>query len=63
MNIKLHQVYFIAQDDSKIVDVKDDAIVMMCINSQDDIYTQGLSGKGIMISIGLKNPKVSTVEI
>lgn len=44
-------------------EVPDNAVLMTCLKSNDDIYSKGQSGKGIMISIGLKNPTISTVEI
>lgn len=43
--------------------ISEDAVVMMCVEEKNDIYTDGMSGKGIIISIGLKNPSVSTLEI
>lgn len=44
-------------------EVPDSSVLMTCVKSSEDTYMSGQSGKGIMISIRLKNPTISTVEI
>lgn len=43
--------------------LKDNDKFMFCTDEKIEIYTDNISGKGILISIGLKNPKLSTAEI
>lgn len=48
----------------KIEDLPHNAQIMTCLNEEEDKYnSDSISGKGIMISIGFKNPDISTIEI
>lgn len=45
-------------------DISDDDEVMTCLKADGDNYDEkSLSGKGLLISVGLKNPQIYTVEI